>query len=539
MNKKEEFEYNILFCFWGNRLYLYIQEKYDRRNDGGYMGKKQELRKDSGQVISFNQLADFFYKKGMRAYQNHKLEDAVKYLRRAAQGESEPFILCQLATALSETGEYQESNQLLLKLIRTNKDMEQCYYFLANNFAYLGLFQQAKKYAEQYLEVAEDKEFVEETLELLEIMEEEGIGEDDFEGEDELILMQEQANGYIRNGQLEEAIALLETVTTQYPEFWSGHNNLAIAHFQLGNVDKALKLTEMILEKNPGNIHALCNTLIFLYSIGESKQVERLASQLESVYPMSFEHRLKLGTTFATIGKFEPAYRWLKLLKRQGYEGDVSFYYWFAYSAYMVKDEVTAEKMWEHVVELHPDKKDKEPWNTLNLVDDTQNVLFHELEQSFRNSETLEEQMLALYLMNELTTPEKVGFFFDVMQSAKRIPIVSQLAKYFFLTNSNKSLPKEMKAFEHCVHIADALYNYTKKDDALIEECLHYWFCTFIRLYTEGKVFTNVYAFAAAVEYVVRGEQCEKMTQAEIGNIYNISAATVRKYVQAVRRAHA
>ena len=46
----------------------------------------------------------------------------------------------------------------------------------------------------------------------------------------------------------EEAIATLEIVTKDYPEFWSGHN-LAIAHFQSGNVDKALKLTEMILEK--------------------------------------------------------------------------------------------------------------------------------------------------------------------------------------------------------------------------------------------------------------------------------------------------
>ena len=89
------------------------------------------------------------------------------------------------------------------------------------------------------------------------------MGAEEIEDEDDLIVMQEEANRYIRNGQLEEAIATLEIVTKDYPEFWSGHNNLAIAHFQSGNVDKALKLTEMILEKNPGNIHALCNTLIF------------------------------------------------------------------------------------------------------------------------------------------------------------------------------------------------------------------------------------------------------------------------------------
>ncbi len=81
------------------------------------MGKNQRIYKENGQVISFNQLADFFYKKGMRAYKGQKLQDAIKYFRRAAQSEKEPFILCQLATVLSEAGEYQESNQTFFKLV--------------------------------------------------------------------------------------------------------------------------------------------------------------------------------------------------------------------------------------------------------------------------------------------------------------------------------------------------------------------------------------------------------------------------------------
>ncbi len=49
----------------------------------------------------------------------------------------------------------------------------------------------------------------------------------------------------------------------------------------------------------------------------------------------------------------------------------------------MVKDQQLAEKMWQYVVELHPDKKGKEPWNALNLADEGQNVLFEELRKSF------------------------------------------------------------------------------------------------------------------------------------------------------------
>lgn len=120
----------------------------------------------------------------------------------------------------------------------------------------------------------------------------------------------------------------------------------------------------------------------------------------------------------------------------------------------MVKDQQLAEKMWQYVVELHPDKKGKEPWNALNLADEGQNVLFEELRKSFQQSATLEEQMLALYLMNELSTPEKVGFFFDITQAKNGVPIVSQLAKYFFylivirvfqLIYSNLSSARELR----------------------------------------------------------------------------------------------
>lgn len=125
------------------------------------------------------------------------------------------------------------------------------------------------------------------------------------------------------------------------------------------------------------------------------------------------------------------------------------------------------------------------------------------------------------------------------MQAKNRVPIVSQLAKYFFLMNSHKSIPSELQPFEQCIRVADALYNYTNKEDELIEECLHFWFCTFIRLYTSGTVFTNVFGWSAAIEYIVRGQQKNKMTQAELGDIYNVSVATVRKYVQVVKRTHA
>ncbi|WP_379970452.1 tetratricopeptide repeat protein [Ectobacillus sp. sgz5001026] len=495
------------------------------------MGTKQQVEKEKGQVIALQQSAQFLYEKGMKAYRRHNLQEAIKYLKRAAHTEKKPVILCQLASALSEAGQYHESNQFLNNVLRMDSSMTECYYFLANNYAFLGLFQQAKKYAERYLDEEDEGEFSDEILDLLDIIADEEDEGDEFEDEDELILLQERANRFIRNGQLEEAISTLETMLDEYPDFWSAYNNLAIARFQLGEIEKAMKIVDTVLEKNPGNIHALCNALIFLYSVGEEEQVQKLAGQLENVFPILIEQRFKLGTTLATIGKFESAYRWLNQLKRQGYEGDFSFYYWLAYSAYMCDDKNVAEKTWQRVLEIYPDKKGKEPWNAVDLADGNQSVLLTQLKHSFSSAKCLEEKMLALYLMNELQTNENEQVFFETMQSKEK-SVISEWARYFFIVNSEKSVPRDLRVFAKCAQIADVLYEYTKKDDTLIEDCLQFWFRTFAALYQTNVSFSNTFGWSAAIEYMIRKNQQQKMTQAELGHIYNVSISTIRKYVQ-------
>ncbi|MFP3125192.1 tetratricopeptide repeat protein [Ectobacillus funiculus] len=501
------------------------------------MGKNERVREVKGQVVTFHQSAEFFYERGMKAYRRNNLQEAVKYLKRAVDVKKEPFMLCQLAITLSEVGEYHESNQIFSAVLRADSTLKECHYFMANNYAYLGLFQQAKKYAQRYLETAEEEEFVEEALDLLDLIAEEEGGAE-FEDEDELILMQEEANGYIRNGKLEEAIAVLQDIIAGYPEFWAAYNNLAIVRFQLGDVEGALQICEEVLEKNPGNLHALCNNVIFFYAIGRQKQVEELAKGLERVYPILTEHRFKLGTTFATIGHFELAYKWLKLLRRRGYEGDVSYYYWLAYSAYMVGDEQMAEKVWKQVIDLYPEREGKEPWRAADFTEDGphQQALLMQLKYSFEEEETMQGKMLALYLMNELQTEEKADVFLRIAQLSSEFGILSRWARYFFLKTVGQTVDRDLEMFEQCAQVANALYSYTRKDDELIEECLQFWFYTFLHLNEKSTRLSNASAWSAAVEYLVRSDQKKNMTQAELGNIYNVSVSTVRKYVQALKQ---
>ncbi|MFK4997269.1 hypothetical protein ACI2OX_05695 [Bacillus sp. N9] len=64
------------------------------------------------------------------------------------------MIACQLALVLTEAAEYAESNKLLYTVLEDlDKHMTECHYFLANNFAHLGLFSEAYKHARLYLDL--------------------------------------------------------------------------------------------------------------------------------------------------------------------------------------------------------------------------------------------------------------------------------------------------------------------------------------------------------------------------------------------------
>ena len=57
------------------------------------------------------------------------------------------------------------------------------------------------------------------------------------------MMKQEQARDLLESGHFPKAVKLLKAVIKDYPEYWSAYNNLALAYFYLGEVEKAIKCT--------------------------------------------------------------------------------------------------------------------------------------------------------------------------------------------------------------------------------------------------------------------------------------------------------
>ncbi|QCJ44064.1 tetratricopeptide repeat protein [Bacillus sp. S3] len=492
------------------------------------MVKDLMARMQKGKLLTFVPTGEYYFTKGLKAYHRRDFIKSKKYLERAIQLEpGEPMITCQLAVVSTELGEFEHSNRLLhLILEELDPDMAECHYFLANNYAHMGFFKDAYHHSKLYLQLDPDGDFSEDTEDLLEVLtlESEGLEEELYE-EDDLIFKQEQARELLESGYFPKAIELLKDVVKDYPEYWSAYNNLALAYFYLGKVEKAESILVDVLERNPGNLHALCNQLIFAYYQGQSEGVAQLVNSLKKIQPLHSEYQFKLGATFALVGENELAYLWLKKLYKHGFNGDGPFYYWLAYSAYFTGHEQFAHAIWKVVLEMNPEKEGSEPWNdkdpAANGFEDYKGSIFQKLESDY-----VEERLFALFLTSVSSKKDEIITSKRLFQNPKLTTLEKE---YISLIRSGKpSLTADAQ------EIAELFYeNY--QPIGTVESGLYLmWFSVFAELSKTNVRLKNKRAWAGAVEYLWHKLRSEKVSQQEVAERYGLSSATIGKYVKLV-----
>ena len=494
-----------------------------------FMSKDSRATKQKGIILSFVPTAEYYFTKGVKAYNRRDFHKAKKYFLRALQLEpGEPMITCQLAVLHTEMGEYQQSNRLLHSILdELDEELYECHYFLANNYAHLGLFKDAYHHATLYLQLEKDGEFAEDTEELLELlMLEVDEVEEEYYEHDDLIVQQEQARNLLESGQFPKAIEVLNSIIENYPEYWSAYNNLSLAYFYLGKEKKAYTILKDVLEKNPGNLHAMCNLLVFAYYHQDKTEIDRLVAVLEKVKPLSADHQYKLGTTFALIKEYELAYSWLRKLQKLGYDGESSFNYWLAYASYFTGHEEAAKQIWKKVLKQNPEKSGFEPWSD----EKTNREGFEEhlpsiLKKLF--SEDIEERLFAIFLAS---ISSKKSEIIEAINQKKNDKLTSLERDYLSWLKSESTEPK-FAAQE----VAEILYQQHQPVNSLESQLFLMWFSVFVKAFKEGLSLKNKQAWAAAVEYNLLLLRNEPTSQASLAQKYKLSLSTMKKYVNIVK----
>jgi len=497
------------------------------------MSKNSKARQTKGKVLSFNPTGEYYFTKGLKAYHKRDLNKAKKYLQRAMQLEpEEPMIICQLAIICSETGEYRYANELLHKILdELDEDMAECHYFLANNYAHLGFFKDAYRHANAYLDLEEDGEFEDDALDLLEVLtlEAEEMDDDLYDDED-LIMKQEQARELLESGHFPKAVEILNSVIDDYPEYWSAYNNLALAYFYLGETQKSAEILDKVFEENPGNLHALCNKLVFAFYEHNFKEVKVLKEILKKINPLSFEHQFKLGATFALIGEYEAAYSWLRKLEKKGFQGDGAFYYWLSYSAYFTGKENIAQSAWQKAIQLNPEKAGYEPWNdeksTYDGFENHQASILKKLDSDY-----IEERLFALFLTSKSVKKEQIMASREINDNQK----FSHLEREYlsFIRLEKQSTQPNVSVMHRTTEL---LYDKYHPIGTVEASLFLMWFTIHIEAVNHQLSFKNDKAWAAAVEYVWLKLREEKGSQQKIASYYGISSSTLSKYIKFVNQ---
>lgn len=496
-----------------------------------YMSKNSNFGQHA-KILSFHPTGEYYFTKGLKAYHKRELNKAKKYLSRALELEpAEPMIACQLAITCTEIGEYSYSNNLLENILNElDPYMTECHYFLANNYAHLGMFEEAYRHANAYLDKDETGEFSEDAEDLLDLITfDTDETEESLFRQDGLIIKQEQAREYLEAGNFPKAIEVLKEMIEEYQDYWSAYNNLALAYFYLGKIDEAYATLDEVLEKSPGNLHALCNLVVFHHYQQNEEELEELVEALSKIRPMFMEQRFKLGATFALIGKYSLAYKWLKQLQRQGFEGDSAFYFWLATAAYHLGHEQTALKAWMKVVEIQPEKEGMEPWSEMNITSGLEHhmpTILKKLESEF-----IEERLFAIFLVKHSKHKKSIV---DSKIFKNRSSFTS-LEKQYVDVLTNEQQAREASVIDFADRTADLLYKYFNPIKGTEAGVYIMWFSVFVEATKANIKLNNPAGWAAALEYIWYQLRDEKKSQTVIAEKHFISVSTISKYIKMVK----
>jgi len=327
--------------------------------------KRQEQRdraqRPQNNVIPFQTDAAFFFERAVYYLDRHDLKNAVKNFRKAAELEPDnPVNHCNLAGVLSELGDFEESNRILANVLQDiDPDMVECYFYMANNYANLGQYDQAEEYAARYLEHEKNGEFSHDAEEMLQILVQEFGGGQVLnrrrQEQEEEQREQDLARTLLEEGKFLEASEYLERAIEAQPDATAPRNNLSLAYYYLGELDRAVEIAQEVLARDASNVHALCNLAVFYQHLGQKEPLQEILKGLRKLYPLYFDHSFKLATTMGILGEHATAYRLFRQLLRWSDRTDATLLHGVAAAAANLGFTDKAKRVWEEVKALDPE----------------------------------------------------------------------------------------------------------------------------------------------------------------------------------------
>lgn len=498
------------------------------------MEKKQQKGKNN--IVSFIPDGEYYFNKAIKALEKDQIDRAYKYMKRAAElSPDDAHVLMHYGLLELSAQNFEKAYELIHTAYCIEPDEPEHIYYLAEVSGYLGLMNDAKKYAEKYLELDPDGYYALEAQEIIDFAYFEQNELEDWEEDSyDQFIQQEKARRLMENSQFNEAIEVLEELVDQYPELWAAYNNLSLAYFYVGDLEQSKAILHHVLRENVGNLHALCNLTIIAYYEKDESYLKQLVDILKKVHPFDFDNRYKLGATLALIGEYDLAYKWLHSMSKRMAPSDSGFYFWLSQAAYFSNHVKEAEKAWEMLIRIDPSKKGMEPWKHIKNKEITEiPTLDQNREYIIKkiNSDYPAHRMFGFFLLS------KSAFKQEIISHPKLIDLskyngLEKLCLAYALNHQFNLKNKMERNFTRLIGVAEELYNKTEALTLELQYLYQMWFVLSEKAFLNGYEFKNVKALAAAVEYLYFSTvKSNRVTKKQFAEKHEITVSTLTKYV--------
>lgn len=269
-------------------------------------------------VITFERGADFYFNLAYKYIQKGRLETALRYIEKAVSLKPhDSFLQFNYAGLLAEQGDIDRSTEVLVNIVKNiDPNYLECYFGLGCNYLQLQKIKKSSEYFSIYLEKDPGGEFAEEAEELLEMltMIKDANNNMDDEELERIYKIEEEAIDHLEKKEYKQATEKFETVVQMLPNAVPARNNLSLAYYYLGYIDKAIELAREVLTYEDTNVHANCNLAIFYNKQGAVSLVKKQLRIISKIRTESEDYLYKIGDTYGSLGRHADAYRTFKKL---------------------------------------------------------------------------------------------------------------------------------------------------------------------------------------------------------------------------------
>lgn len=290
-------------------------------------GMTMNTGKKAGKVLSFEQKGDFFFKRGLDRLDKNDLPSALSNYRMALERDPENAeIRMSIAEVLTDMERYEESNRILIDLIRDDNCDPECYFGMGCNFMGLNDFEHARDSLDRFTELDPEGELIYDALDMLDALDdaeyeeklrrgEEGLVE--LTAEEEACTAAEEGRRLLEQDEYDAAIAELERSLKLMPKLHWARNNLTLALFCKRQYKRAIREAVKVFEYDRDNLQALCNLAMLHNSLRNKTDANRAADRIVELGAEAQDDLNRASLVLIDLGRFEEAYAFAKKLVRE------------------------------------------------------------------------------------------------------------------------------------------------------------------------------------------------------------------------------